>query len=184
MQILEFCKFREKQTIHRDQRSMLGQSYFNTDLPSNNLVEKAFLHQSVTLRALICGISGGISLLGQKKASLRQMQGHAKLENFTKESHCSGLRCSCIAAVILRPSHYHCNTAQWVMGRANHWQSEFYSQPYTRGQSWMGARIYREPSSPAGCPWLLLFSHQDRTPSGFDEGRHRKKKGFKLLDMV
>lgn len=58
-------------------------------------------------------------------------------------------------------SRYHCGTVQWVMGIANHWQSEFPSQPYTRRQLWRSTRIYSSPLSTAGCPRSFLSSYPE-----------------------
>ena len=73
---------------------------------------------------------------------------------------------------------YHCSTAHWVMGIANHWQREFHSQPYTRRQVWRSARIYSLPLSPAGCPRSFLSSYPKSTSQGvshFTSGRRQDK---------
>lgn len=86
------------------------------------------------------------------------------------------------------PPRHHCSTVQWVMGIANHWQSEFPSQPYTRRQLWRSARIYSLPLSPAGCPRSFLPSYpQSAPPQAFHilRGRDgRINRLFKTLDIV
>lgn len=74
----------------------------------------------------------------------------------------------CAAALPrLRAPRYHCSTVQRVMGIANHWQSEFHSQPYTRRQFWRSASIYSLPLSPAGSPRSFLSSYPGSAPPEF-----------------